>query len=167
MVHRLVIRAENAYTGLERSQTFPIEHIMTKLSESEVPRAPCPRFKEWTHDHYDLEFTLSITIPPTPPNVAFGPLNYEREPVQMVRCITADLLYDKHGIVARAGDVYQPIRHWWLLITANRVSDLVKLNSLRSCLENLRTLATSELIVCFHMMDSYRISWKAKISMVV
>ena len=45
MVHRLVIRAENAYTGLERSQTFPIEHIMTKLSESEVPRAPCPRFK--------------------------------------------------------------------------------------------------------------------------
>ena len=64
----------------------------------------------------------------------------------MVRCITADLLYDKNGIV----------HHWCLLIIANRVSDLVHRNSLRSCLENLRTTATSDLILCFHIVDLYR-----------
>ena len=121
MVHRLVIRAEQTYTVVESSQSFSLEHIMTKLNESEVTRAPCPRFKEWTHNRNGLEFTLPVTIPPDPPNIAFGPFNYEREPLQMVRCITADLLHDKYGIEARAGDVYQPIRHWWLLITANRV----------------------------------------------
>ena len=156
MVHRLVIRAEKTYTGVKRSQSFSIEHIMAKVSESEVTRAPCPRFKEWTHDHYGLQFTLPITIPPTPPNIAIGSFNYKREPVQMIRCITADLLHDKYGIIARAGDVYQPIRHWWLLITANRVSDLVHPNSLCSCLENLRTTATSDLIICFHIIPIIR-----------
>ena len=74
----------------------------------------------------------------------------------MVRCLTADLLHDKYGMIARAADVYQHVRHWWLLITANRVSDLVHPNSLRSCLENLRTTATSDLIICFHIVDLYR-----------
>ena len=112
MVNRLVIRAEKTYTGVERSQSLSIEHIMTKLSDSKVTRAPCPRFKEWTNDHNGLDMILPVIIPPAPPNIAFGTFNYEREPVQMVRCITADLLHDKYGIIARAGDVYQPIRHY-------------------------------------------------------
>ena len=121
-----------------------------------MTRAPCPRFKEWTHHFNSLEFTLPVLIPPAPPNIAFGPFNYEREPVQMVRCITADLLRDKYGLIARAGDVYQPIRTLWLLIIAYRASDLVHTNSLRSCLENLRTTAASDLILCFHIADLYR-----------
>ena len=44
----------------------------------------------------------------------------------MVRCITADLLHDEYEITATAGDVYQPAQHWWLLVTANHVSDLVR-----------------------------------------
>ena len=157
MVNRLVIRAEKIYTGVERSQSFSIEHILMRLNESEVTRAPCPRFKEWTHDDHGLEFTLPVTIPPAPPNIAFGPFNYEREPVQMVRCITADLLHDKYGIVAHAGDVYQPVQYWWLLITANQVSDLVHPGSLY-----------------YHSTGSYLwlprnrcVQWKSEISMVV
>ena len=94
--------------------------------------------------------------PSAPSNIAFGHFNYEREPCQMVRCITADLLHDKSGIIARAGDVYQSIQHWWLLITANRASDPVHPNSLRSGLENLRTTAASDLILCFLIVDLYR-----------
>ena len=87
----------------------------------------------------------------------------------MVRCITADLLRDKYGIIARAGDVYQIVRHWWLLITDNRVSDLVHANSLRSCLENLRTTTTLDLILCFHIVRVvFRVLlWMSEIPMVV
>ena len=38
---------------------------------------------------------MPITVPPLPANIAFGPFNYEREPIQIVRCIPADLLHDK------------------------------------------------------------------------
>ena len=82
-----------------------MEHILTKLSESEVARAPCPRFEEWTHDHRGLEFTLPVIFPPAPMNIAFGPFNYEREPVQLVRCITADLFHDKYEKTATARSV--------------------------------------------------------------
>ena len=64
-------------------------------------------------------------------NIAFGPFNYEREPVQKVRCVTADLLHDKYGVTATPGKTLVA------LITAHRVTDLVHPNSLRSCLENL------------------------------
>ena len=77
MVNRLVIRNENTYSGVERSQSLSIELIMTKLNESESTKAHCPRFKEWTHDHYGLEFTLPVTIPPALSNIAIGPFNYE------------------------------------------------------------------------------------------
>ena len=74
----------------------------------------------------------------------------------MVRCITADLLHDTNEVVATPGDIYRPAKNWWLLITAYRVSDLVHPNSLRSCLENLRTPTTPDLILCFHIIDLYR-----------
>ena len=51
LVSRLVIRAEKTYTGLGRSQSSSVQHILTKLAELEVPKPPCPQFKEWTHDH--------------------------------------------------------------------------------------------------------------------
>ena len=49
-------------------------------------------------------------MPPVPSNIAFGPFNFEREPVQMVRCITADLLCDKYGIHVDPGGVYSQRR---------------------------------------------------------
>ena len=126
------------------------------MKGSTVAKAPCPRFKEWTYDLRGLEFTLPVTVPPLPNNIAFGPFNYEREPIQMVRCIPADLLYDRYNVVATPGDVYQPTTHWWLLVTAPRASDLVDPLTLHTCLESLRTMASPNKITCFHVIDLYR-----------
>ena len=67
-----------------------------------------------------------------PPNFAFGPYNYENERVEMVRCVTADLVYDKYKETIDVGDVCQPAENWWLLITAETTNSLVKPNDLRS-----------------------------------
>ena len=157
MVDRLVIRAEKTYTGLQRSDTpYPVDYILSKMNDSTIARAPCPRFKEWTYDLVGLEFTLPITVPPLPTNIAFGPFNYEREPIQMIRCIPADLLYDKYNVTAKPGDVYQPTSNWWLLVTAKQASDLVHPTNLNTCLESLRTMASPDKITCFHTIDLYR-----------
>ena len=63
-VDRLVIRAEKTYTGLQRSDTpYPVDYILSKMKDSTIAKAPCPRFKEWTYDLIILEFTLPITVP--------------------------------------------------------------------------------------------------------
>ena len=126
------------------------------MRDSTIAKAPCPRFKEWTFDLLGLEFTLPITVSPLPGNIAFGPFNYEREPIQMVRCIPADLLHDKYNVIATPGDVYQPATNWWLLITAPRASDLVDPSILNACLESLRTMASPDRITCFNVIDLYR-----------
>ena len=95
-------------------------------------------------------------MPPVPGNIAFGPFNFEREPVQMARCITADLLCDKYGVHVEPGKVYSPAPHWWLLATAPRVEAIVEPMHLLSCLEGLGTLTTADLILCFHIIDWYR-----------
>ena len=107
-VHRLTKRAEKTYSSLERHGDHPVDTILEKLSLPGVAKAPCPRFKEWTSDGKGLEFTLATVMPPVPSNIAFGPFSFEREPVQMVRCITADLLCDKYGIHVDPGGVYSP-----------------------------------------------------------
>ena len=115
------------------------------------------------HDGKGLEFTLLITVPPMPPKIVFGPFNFEHEPIQMARCITAALLNDKYGISVKPGEAYCPTTHWCLLVTAARSSDLVVPEILRSCLENLRTIKFPYLILCFHTIDSYcgklKFSW--------
>ena len=156
LVSRVVIRAEKTYTGLERERIFPVDVVLEELSKSKIAEEPCPRFKEWTSDLRGLEFTLAVTVPPVTPNIVFGPFNYEREPIQMVRCITANLLSDKYGITCQPGEVYCPAQYWWLLVTAPHAHSLVQPNSLRSCLESLRTVVTEELILCFHIVDLYR-----------
>ena len=156
LVHRLTVRAEKTYSSVERSGDHPVDTILEKLSSPEVAKAPCPRFKEWTSDGKGLEFTLATVMPPVPSNIAFGPFNFEREPVQMVRCITTDLLGDKYGIHVEPGGVYSPAPHWWLLVTAPRVEAIVEPLHLLSCLEGLRTLTTADLILCFHIIDWYR-----------
>ena len=96
LVHRVTVRAEKTYSSVERSGDHPVDTILEKLSSPGVAKAPCPRFKEWTSDGKGLDFTLATVMPPVPSNIAFGPFNFEREPVQMVRYITADLLGDKY-----------------------------------------------------------------------
>ena len=73
----------------------------------------------------------------------------------MVRCITADMLCDKCGMIAISGDVYHPAKNWWQLITVHEVSDLVHPNSLRSCVENLPTVSTPDLTLDFHIKNLY------------
>ena len=127
-----------------------------RLLKSKVAEEPCPRFKEWTSDLRGLEFTFSDTVPRVTPDNVFGPFNFEKEPIQMVRCITADLLFDKYGVTCQPGEVYRPAQSWWLLVTASHTDFLVQPDSLRCCLESLRIVVTEELILCFHIIDLYR-----------
>ena len=156
LVHRLTVRAEKTYSAVERSGDHPVDTILENLSSPGVAKAPCPRFKEWTSDGKGLEFTLATVMPPVPSNIAFGPFNFELEPVQIARCITADLLCDKYGVHVEPGRVYSPAPHWRLLVTALRVEAIVEPLHLLSCLEGLRTLTTADLILCFHIIDWYR-----------
>ena len=125
------------------------------MSKSKVAEEPCPRFKEWTSDLRGLEFTLAVTVPPVTPKIVFGPFNFEREAIQILRCITADLLFDKYGVTCQPGEVYCPAQYWWLLVNASHTHSLVRSDSLRSCLESLRTVVTEELFLCFHIVDLY------------
>ena len=155
-VSRVVIRAEKTYTRLERERIFPVDVVLEELSKSKVAEEHCPRFKEWTSDLRGLEFTLAVTVPPVTSNIVFGPFNFEREPIQMVHCITTDLPPDKYGVTCQPGEVYGPAQYWWLLVTASHNHSLVRPDSLRSCLESLRTVVTEEQILCFHIVDLYR-----------
>ena len=145
---------KNFISGVEKTDNHHVETILQQMATPNVAKAPCPRFKEWTNDGKCLEFTLSTVVPPVPPT--FGPFNFERELVQMARCITADLLLDRYGIEVEPGGVYSPAPHWWLLVTAQRVDTLVDLRHLLSCLEGLRTSTKEDMILCFHLIDWYR-----------
>ena len=112
LVHRLTVRAEKTYSAVERSGNHPMDAVLETLLLPGVEKAPCRRFKEWTSDEKGLEFTLPTVMLPVPNNIAFGPFNFEREPVQMARCITADLLCDKYGVQVEPGGVYSPAPHW-------------------------------------------------------
>ena len=105
VVHRIVVRAEKTFVGLERTEDYSAESILQRIGVPGVAKAPCPRFKEWTSDVKGLEFTLATVVPAVPPNIVFGPFNFELEPVQMARCITADLLLDRYGVEVEPGGV--------------------------------------------------------------
>ena len=155
-VYRLTVRAEKTYSAVERTRDHPKDTILQKLSPPGVAKAPCSRFKEWTSDGKGLEFTLETVAPSVPGNIVFGPFNFEREPVQMARSITTDLLHDKYGLHVEPGGVYSLAQFWWLLVTATRLDALLDPSQLLACLENLRTLTTADLILCFHIIDWYR-----------
>ena len=74
----------------------------------------------------------------------------------MVRCVTTDLVSDKYGVTCESGEKYRSAQHWWLPVTASHTHSLVQHDSLRSCLENLPTVVTDELLLCFHLIDLYR-----------
>ena len=60
-------------------------------------------------------------------------------------------------MVFRASRVaFIPPPYWWLLVTASRAETLVNPQHLLTCLENLRTSTTEDLIMCFQILDCYR-----------
>ena len=71
-------------------------------------------------------------------------------------CVSADLVLDQYAVDVTVGDVYQPADDWWLLITAQPSSALVKSVDLVVCLENLRTLTDKEQVLCFQIFDFFR-----------
>ena len=112
------MRAEKTFAGVERTEKYPAKTILQQIAVPGVAKAPRPRSKGWNSDGKGLEFTLANVVPPVAPNIVFGPFNFEREPVQMARCITADLLLDRFGVEVEPGGVYSPASYWQLLVTA-------------------------------------------------
>ena len=45
-VHRIVVRAEKTFSGVERTNNHPVETILQQIATPNVAKAPCPRFKE-------------------------------------------------------------------------------------------------------------------------
>ena len=99
---------------------------------------------------------MATVAPPVPPSIVFGLFNFEREPVQMARCVTSDLLLGRNGMQVEPGGIFSPAPFWWLLVSAPRVKALVSPEHLLECLEYLRTATTAELILRFHVIDWYR-----------
>ena len=62
-VHRIVVRAEKSFAGVERTDNYSAEVIIQQIAVFGVAKALCPRFKEWTNDGKGQEFTLATVIP--------------------------------------------------------------------------------------------------------
>ena len=154
LVHHLVITVEKTFTSVEREVIPP---LWQSNARDISLRLPTYQFKEWTPPHRGgLEFTLHAIIPPLPPSITFGELADEDSSPEMVRCITAHQLWEKYRIASPPGDIYQPTKGWWLLVTSLDATTLVSPTTLLMCLESLRTVTEPESILCFHLADIHR-----------
>ena len=50
LVHRITVRAEKTFSGVERTEKYPVKTILQQIATPGVAKAPCLRFKEWTSD---------------------------------------------------------------------------------------------------------------------
>ena len=55
----IILRAEKTFSGVERTEKYPVETILQQIAAPGVAKAQYPRFKEWTSDGKGLEFTLA------------------------------------------------------------------------------------------------------------
>ena len=157
LVHHLVITVEKTFTSVEREVIPPLEETLRAMHTTSPSDCPTYRFKEWTPPlRSGLEFTLHAIIPPLPPSITFGELAEKDSSPEMVRCITAHQLWEKYGIASPPGDIYQPTKGWWLLVTSLDATTLVSPTTLLMCLESLRTVTEPENTLCFHLADVYR-----------
>ena len=157
LVHHLVITVEKTFTSVEREVIPPLEETLRAMHTTSPSDCPTYRFKEWTPPlRSGLEFTLHAIIPPLPPSITFGELAEKDSSPEMVRCITAHQLWEKYGIASPPGDIYQPTKGWWLLVTSLDATTLVSPTTLLMCLESLRTVTEPENTLCFHLADIYR-----------
>ena len=156
-VHHVVISIEKTYSSIGPGVVPPLETTLKAMQGTPPSDCPTYRFKEWTwHDKSGLEFTLAAIIPPLPPSMVFGKIEPEDTKVAMVRCITAQKLWQQYGVTSPPGDVYHPTASWWLLVTSLDETSPVNPGTLLICLENLRTLVEFEDTLCFHLTDIYR-----------
>ena len=156
-VHHVVISIEKTYSSIGPGVVPPLETTLKAMQGTPPSDCPTYRFKEWTwHDKSGLEFTLAAIIPPLPPSMVFGKIEPEDTKVAMVRCITAQKLWQQYGVTSPPGDVYHPTAGWWLLVTSLDETSPVNPGTLLICLENLRTLVEFEDTLCFHLADIYR-----------
>ena len=119
LVHHLVITVEKTFTSVEREVIPPLEETLRAMHTTSPSDCPTYRFKEWTPPlRSGLEFTLHAIIPPLPPSITFGELAEKDSSPEMVRCITAHQLWEKYGIASTPGDIYEPTKGWWLLVTS-------------------------------------------------
>ena len=134
-----------------------METTLKALQGTSPSDCPTYRFKEWTwHEKSWLEFTLAAIIPPLPPSMVFGKIEPTDTKIVMVRCITAQKLWQQYGVTSPPGDVYHPTTGWWLLVTSLDETSPVTPGTLLICLENLRTLVEFDDTLCFHLADIYR-----------
>ena len=156
-VHHVVISIEKTYSSIGPGVVPPLETTLKAMQGTPPSDCPTYRFKEWTwHDKSGLEFTLAAIIPPLPPSMVFGKIEPEDTKIAMVRCITAQKLWQQYGVTSPPGDVYHPTASWWLLVTSLDETSPVNPGTLLICLENLRTLVEFEDTLCFHLADIYR-----------
>ena len=157
LVHHLVITVEKTITSVEQEVIPPLEETLRAMHATSPSDCPTYRFKEWTPPHRGgLEFTLHAIIPPLPPSITFGELAEKDSSPEMVRCITAHQLWEKYRIAFPPGDIYQPTKGWWLLVTSLDATTLVSPTTLLMCLESLRTVTEPESTLCLHLADIYR-----------
>ena len=156
-VHHIVITIEKTYSSVGPGVIPPMETTLKAMQGTSPSDCPTYRFKEWTwHEKSGLEFTLEAIIPPLPPSMVFGKIEPTDTKVAMVRCITAQKLWQQYGVTSPPGDVYHPTTGWWLLVTSLDETSPVTPGTLLICLENLRTLVEFDGTLCFHLADIYR-----------
>ena len=156
-VHHIVITIEKTYSSVGPGVIPPMETTLKAMQGTSPSDCPTYRFKEWTwHERSGLEFTLAAIIPPLPPSMVFGKIEPTDTKVAMVRCITAQKLWQQYGVTSPPGDVYHPTTGWWLLVTSLDETSPVTPGTLLICLENLRTLVEFDDTLCFHLADIYR-----------
>ena len=71
-------------------------------------------------------------------------MNAEQEKTEMIRCITAHQLWEQYRVASPPGDIYQPTRGWWLLVTSLDDTLPVSPTTLLRCLESLCTVVETE-----------------------
>ena len=156
-VHHIVITIEKTYSSVGPGVIPPMETTLKAMQGTSPSDCPTYRFKEWTwHEKSGLEFTLAAIIPPLPPSMVFGKIEPTDTKIAMVRCITAQKLWQQYGVTSPPGDVYHPTTGWWLLVTSLDETSPVTPGTLLICLENLRTLVEFDDTLCFHLADIYR-----------
>ena len=156
-VHHIVITMEKTYSSVGPGVIPPMETTLKAMQGTSPSDCPTYRFKEWTwHEKSGLEFTLATIIPPLPPSMVFGKIEPTDTKIAMVRCITAQKLWQQYGVTSPPGDVYHPTTGWWLLVTSLDDTSPVTPGTLLICLENLRTLVEFDDTLCFHLADIYR-----------
>ena len=156
-VYHVVITIEKTYSSIGPGVVPPLETTLKAMQGTSPPDCPTYRFKEWTrYDKSGLEFTLTAIIPPLPLSMVFGKIEPEDTNIAMVRCVTAQKLWQQYGVTSPPGDVYHPTAGWWLLVTSFDETSPVTPGTLLICLENLSTLVEFENTLCFHLADIYR-----------